>query len=92
MAGDIVPLCPTWLQVSTTISIMQSGTTVISDVAQRIAELSVALVVHALEGLMHLIHIIGIIFENLLAAGIVLVLSHSCVGIMRVCLEHVLLH
>ena len=60
--------------------------------AQRIAELSASLVVHTLEGLVHLIHVICIILENLLATGVVFVLRHSWVRVVSMSLEHVLLH
>lgn len=88
----MVPLCPAWLQVLAHVAIVQPSTAVVSGMAQRIAQLSAPLVVHALEGLVHLIHVICIIRENLLAAGVVFVLRHSWLRIVRICLEHVLLH
>ena len=92
LTRDVVPLCPTWLQVLAHVTFVQSSTTVVSGMAQRIAELSAPLVVHTLEGLVHLIHVICIILENLLATGVVFVLRHSWVRVVRISLEHVLLH
>lgn len=92
LARDMVPLCPAWLQVLAHVAIVQSSATVVSGMAQRIAELSAPLVVHTLEGLLHLIHVISIIVENLLAPGVIFVLRHSWVRIVRIGLEHVLLH